>query len=368
MKALKVLRNYFFYCGIDRDEYNAIKKDVYESNFVIWRILHFFMTAVFLALFISSLMNRLLRVNSTFYLMAFLYSAAGIAVFFLFKKDSRIPKLIMYLSMSLLFIFGCFISQNSASVPATTFIALLLITPMFMIDRPIYMTIELSAAATMFLIWMHGVKEHDIWMVDVINVVIFTIVAIFLNIIADSVRIREFVLTRKINIQKDTDELSGLRNKSALTREVNKILRGGDTNKGVFYVMDVDKFKSINDTFGHDVGDDVIAQFGKILAQQFTGGEIAGRFGGDDFVVFVSGIDSAEQAQEIADGIINGASEVVLPTVGRKMSVSIGAALYEGQEKDYSEIFKKADSALYRAKADTENRFCLYEGSEEAGS
>ena len=101
MKALKVLRNYFFYCGIDRDEYNAIKKDVYESNFVIWRILHFFMTAVFLALFISSLMNRLLRVNSTFYLMAFLYSAAGIAVFFLFKKDSRIPKLIMYLSMSL---------------------------------------------------------------------------------------------------------------------------------------------------------------------------------------------------------------------------------------------------------------------------
>ena len=81
MKALRILRNYYFYCGIEKEEYDAIKKDVYASNFFIWRILHFFMASVFLALYISSLMNRLLKVNSIFYLMAFLYAAAGIAVF-----------------------------------------------------------------------------------------------------------------------------------------------------------------------------------------------------------------------------------------------------------------------------------------------
>ena len=85
---------------------------------------------------------------------------------------------------------------------------------------------------------MHSVKEPDIWAVDVINVVIFTIVGIFLNIIADSVRIREFVLTRKLNIQKDTDELTGLKNKAALIREVNAILHNGKTDKGVLFVMD----------------------------------------------------------------------------------------------------------------------------------
>ena len=266
MKVLKSLRNYFLYCGIEKEEYEAIKKDVYVSNFSIWRILHFFMASVFLALFISSLMSKMLRVNSFFYLMAFLYSAAGIAYFFLLKRDSKIAKLLMYLSMSLLFLFGCFISRNNAYVPATTFIALLLIAPMFVIDRPIYMTVELCAASTVFLVWMHAVKEHDIWAVDVVNVVIFTVVAVFLNIIADSVRIREFVLTRKINIQKDTDELTGLKNKGALIREVNAVLHDGSTNKGALFVMDVDKFKSINDTFGHDVGDDVIVQFGTILA------------------------------------------------------------------------------------------------------
>jgi len=361
MKVLKKLRNYFFYCGIEKEEYDAIKKDVYVSNFVIWRILHFFMASVFLALFFTSLMNSMLRVNTTFYLVAFLYSAAGIAFFFLLKEDSRIPKLLMYLSMSLLFVFGCFVTKNNAHIPATTFIALLLITPMFMIDRPIYMTIELCAASTVFLIWMHSIKEHDVWAVDVINVVIFTIVGIFLNIIADSVRIREFVLTRKLNIQKDTDEMTGLKNKAALIREVNRILHDGKTNSGVLYVMDVDKFKSINDTFGHDVGDDVIVQFGTIIAKQFKNGEIAARFGGDEFVVFVKDTDSADKARKIADGIINGAAEVILPTVGRKMSISVGAALYSG-EKEFSEIFKKADSSLYRAKADAENRFCIYEG------
>ena len=361
MKVLKSLRNYFLYCGIEKEEYEAIKKDVYVSNFSIWRILHFFMASVFLALFISSLMSKMLRVNSFFYLMAFLYSAAGIAYFFFLKRDSKIAKLLMYLSMSLLFLFGCFISRNNAYVPATTFIALLLIAPMFVIDRPIYMTVELCAASTVFLVWMHGVKEHDIWAVDVVNVVIFTVVAVFLNIIADSVRIREFVLTRKINIQKDTDELTGLKNKGALIREVDAVLHDGSTNKGALFVMDVDKFKSINDTFGHDVGDDVIVQFGTILSKQFTNGEIAARFGGDEFVVFVKDADTADKARAVANGIINGAAEVILPTVGRKMSVSVGAALYNGQENDFSEIFKKADSSLYRAKADAENRFCIFE-------
>ena len=71
MKVLKILRNYFFYCGIEKEEYDAIKKDVYASNYIIWRILHFFMAFVFLALYISSLMNSRLSVNRVFYLMAF---------------------------------------------------------------------------------------------------------------------------------------------------------------------------------------------------------------------------------------------------------------------------------------------------------
>lgn len=147
MKVLRTIRNYLFYCGLEKDEYNAIKKATYTSNFVIWRTLLFFMASVFAALTVSALLNQLLKTNVLIYLFAFLYSSAVIVFFFVLKKDSRAVQLIIYLSIFLLFLFGCFISRNNPSALATTFIALLLITPVFLIGRSIYMAIELSAAA-----------------------------------------------------------------------------------------------------------------------------------------------------------------------------------------------------------------------------
>ena len=54
MKVIKAIRNYYFYCGIEKDEYNAVKKDAYISNFEVWKILHFLMAAVFCLLSIFS--------------------------------------------------------------------------------------------------------------------------------------------------------------------------------------------------------------------------------------------------------------------------------------------------------------------------
>ena len=359
---LKTISNYFLYCGLEKDEYNAVKKDAYISNFMIWRVLHIFMAVLFLFLFTASLFNHLLKVNQIFYLIAFLYSTAATSFFFSLKKDSIIPQFLIYLTISLLFIFGCFISLNNPVVPATTFIALLLITPMFMIDKPFWMAIELTSVSTLFVIWMHGVKPYDIWMTDLINVTIFTIVGIFLNIIANSLRIKEFVLAREIIVQKDTDELTGLKNKSALTKEINDFLADSLTDKGIMFMLDIDSFKSINDNYGHDVGDRVISQLGTFLGSIFVTNEIAGRFGGDEFIVFVKDTNSIDAVNNIAKEIITGAAKnVVLPDNKQTISVSIGVAIYSGLETNYSELFKKADIALYKAKANPEKRYCIYE-------
>lgn len=197
---------------------------------------------------------------------------------------------------------------------------------------------------------------------DMINVVIFTIAGIILNIIANTIRIKEFVLTRKLNIQKDTDELTGLKNKGAMTRKINNYLAAGQSGKGIMFLMDVDHFKSINDTLGHDVGDDVIVQLGHLLGSKFDNNELAGRFGGDEFVVFIKDADDPEVARNAAAAIVREAYEsITLPDKDWRVSVSIGVAIYNGLEKDYSEIFKKADIALYRSKADKVNRYCFYE-------
>ena len=362
MSFLRVLRNYFFYSGIEKEEYEAVKKDAYVSNYAVWRILHLVMVAVFAFLYMSSLVNDLLEMNKTFYLIALVYSVIVSILFFVLKKDSLIAQLIIYLSISLLFVFSCLITQNKPEIPATTFITFLLIAPMFMIDKPFYMTFELSAASTVFLVWMYNVKPYEIWEMDLINVVIFTIVGIVLNIIANSIRIKEFVLTRKINIQKDTDELTGLMNKGAFTREVNAYIVDESTDKGIMLVMDADHFKSINDTLGHDVGDQVIIQLGRLLGRKLENNELAGRFGGDEFVVFIKDSNDPEVARNTATAIVKEAFDsITLPDKDWRISVSIGVAIYNGLEKDYSELFNKADLALYRSKADKENRVCFYE-------
>ncbi|MBO4573000.1 MAG: diguanylate cyclase [Clostridia bacterium] len=361
MKVLRTIRNYYFYCGMEKDEYNAVKKDAYISNYKVWKILHFLMAAIFGLLYLFSFANTIMSMNRWFYLGAFLYSVIAIVAFTFLKKDSLIAQLVIYLSMSVLFLFGAFINLNKPDHNATTFIVLLVVAPMFMIDKPYFMTIELSIASAIYLIWMHGVKPDYVWQIDMANAITFTVVGSFLNIISNSLRIREFVLTRQIRIQKDTDEMTGLKNKGSLTREINEYLADPATDKGVLFILDVDRFKAINDTYGHDVGDKVIVNLGKFLSERFTKGEVIGRFGGDEFILFIKDADDVESACRIAEDIVSGVFESVeLPDKSEKLSLSIGIAAYNGKEKNYSELFKKADEALYKAKASKDGRYCLY--------
>ena len=361
MNILKIIRNYYFYCGIEKDEFDAVKKDAYASNFRVWRPLHYLMAATFGFLLLSSLFNDLIRTNALFYLTALLYSVVAIILFFLLKQDSPAAQLVIYLSITMLFLFSCLITRNQPQMTAVTFVVMLVVTPMFMIDRPIFMTLELCVASAVFLVWMYDVKPSSVWEMDRINVVTFTFLGMFMSIIANSVRIKEFVLTRKINIQKDTDEMTGLKNKSALTREIDAFLADASSNKALLFIMDVDRFKAINDTYGHDVGDRVITEIGGFLRDRFGDNAVAGRFGGDEFIVFVKGTDDMDAACAIAEDIVAGVSEqAVLPDGEQGVSVSVGVAAYHGVEGNYSEIFKRADWALYQAKADPEQRFCVY--------
>lgn len=361
MKVFRILRNYFIYCGLEKDDYNALKKDAYVSNFVIWRVLHIFLAVIFGGLFVSSLFDSMLEINRIFYFAAFVYSVFTIPCFFVLNKKSIIPQFIIYLTMSMLFIFGCLISYNKPWGHATTFVTLLLVLPMFMVDKPFFMAIELCCASTLFLVWMHGVKPYDVWRTDFVNVIVYTIIGVFLNIIANSIRIREFVLTREIQIQKDLDDLTGLRNKGALTREINEFLADSMTDKGLLFMLDIDHFKAINDNYGHDAGDSVLEQFGHFLKQEFVNGEIVGRFGGDEFILFIKNSDSLAEVDRIANKIKSLAVErVTMPDSQKEISVSIGVAIYQGRDTNFSELFKKADTALYLSKADDKREYHIF--------
>ncbi|MBP5574655.1 MAG: diguanylate cyclase [Bacilli bacterium] len=361
MKVLRIIRNYICYCGIEKEEYKSIKKNAYVSNFEVWRILHILMDVVFAGLSIYSLFSSLAELNKVFYIAAFIYSTLATIFFFVLKKDSLIGQLLIYLSISMLLLFACLITSNKPDVPAIAFVAFLLITPMFMLDKPYFMAIELIAASTIFLVLMYFVKELYTWHIDLVNTIIFTIVGIFLHIISSSARIREFILIKKINELKDIDELTGLKNKAALTSEINQFICADNKGKGLFIVLDIDFFKQINDTYGHDIGDVILKDLGDYLNNKFPKNAIVGRFGGDEFIVFIKDVNETAYASQIATEIYSEIADSIKLPNQDNLNVSLGVAIYKGQEKNYSEIFKKADIALYKTKANREKRFNISE-------
>jgi diguanylate cyclase (GGDEF)-like protein len=363
MKFFRKLRNYFCYCGIEKEEYNSIKKNAYISNFEVWRVLHFLMAAAFGVAFAISMFDQIMAINKIVYGVAFGYSILVISFFFFIKKDSLVAQLLIYLSISVLLLFGAFVSSNSKNLPAVSFIAFLLITPIFMIDKPYFIAIELVAASLIFNVWMYLVKPIEIWRVDLVNTIAFTIISIFIHIISSSLRIKEFVLIKKINLQKDIDDLTGLKNKSCLTREINAYIeRDTEFKQGIFFVLDIDRFKEFNDTYGHDVGDEILKHVANIIKDQVYGRDYVIRWGGEEFVVILVDyrIDQAMALAEKLRSKIENSNNGICP-----ITISVGVYRYNKNET-YHQAISKADQALYKAKELGRNQVVNYKDIKSA--
>ncbi|MBI5127860.1 MAG: EAL domain-containing protein [Rhodopseudomonas palustris] len=147
------------------------------------------------------------------------------------------------------------------------------------------------------------------------------------------------------------DPLTGLANRSHF-REV--AAAACSSRRGVAFVLfDIDRFKTINDTRGHDTGDRVIGAVADVLQSVCGPGDLPVRLGGDEFIVVVQGDDVAERARALAERFAE-AVKTPLEAAGHplQLSCSIGIAAHSGGPIDVEELFARADAALYRAKDD----------------
>jgi diguanylate cyclase len=120
--------------------------------------------------------------------------------------------------------------------------------------------------------------------------------------------------------------------------------------------LDIDRFKSVNDTFGHAAGDRVIQEVGSLLSASLRAADIIGRYGGDEFLVGMPGCDldhCIAIAQKIIDRI---EKECGSGISGLRVTVSIGVATFGTRTEDVAEILNQADKALYAAKSAGRNR------------
>ncbi|MDC9729803.1 MAG: EAL domain-containing protein, partial [Methyloprofundus sp.] len=165
------------------------------------------------------------------------------------------------------------------------------------------------------------------------------------------------------------DPLTHLPNRRLLLDRLSQALVGSSRSgyKGALLFIDLDQFKSLNDTLGHDVGDQLLQQVAKRLLSATRKGDTVSRFGGDEFVILLEDlssepIEAATKLETIANKIINALNHpYFLGVHERHSSASIGARLFDGQEASLETILKQADIAMYQAKDSGRNTLRFFD-------
>jgi len=161
------------------------------------------------------------------------------------------------------------------------------------------------------------------------------------------------------------DSLTGLPNRSLLMQRLEHALERfhSDPGKGFAVLfMDLDRFKVINDSVGHLIGDDLLFQAGGRIRACLKSEDVVARLGGDEFGVLLEGITNADKASRIAKRIIDDLNAPFrLAAKELFTSTSIGIALAAEHYKHPEELLRDADSAMYRAKADGRHRYAVFD-------
>ena len=155
--------------------------------------------------------------------------------------------------------------------------------------------------------------------------------------------------------------MTGLYNKKTFTALVEDYLTY-EKDPGVLIFVDVDNFKIYNDQYGHLNGDAVLKKFARELLEEFSQTGIVGRYGGDEFTVFLKSVSSQEYVNRGMERLEKKLSAIELEEFGEvALSFSAGGARYPQDGSTFVELCKLADDALYRVKADGKGKYYWYQ-------
>ena len=147
-----------------------------------------------------------------------------------------------------------------------------------------------------------------------------------------------------------TDLMTGLCNRGSGEKKITEFLK--EKTGGLLCLVDCDKFKSINDTYGHAVGDKVLIAIAETLQKVCRDKDVIFRLGGDEFAIFMPGMMEQKAAEKFFARLFENIRQIDIEEMqGKSIEISMGACFYEGTEEvSFDELYKNADSVMYQSK------------------
>ena len=160
--------------------------------------------------------------------------------------------------------------------------------------------------------------------------------------------------------QADTDLLTGLMIRNAAQLEVEGHLE--DQNEsGVLMLLDLDRFKSVNDRLGHQMGDKVLIEVAADLKKMFRNTDVLSRLGGDEFIIYMKAVPEKNWAEQRAEQVVREVRRWVGDgTTNIQVTASVGVVMTENVDRTYEDLYRAADIAMYFAKAQGGNQAIFY--------
>lgn len=280
--------------------------------------------------------------------------------FFLKKKNADFTLWIYLIETPVLLVTMLSGMINRPETATFTFFVYLLLFPLLILDKPWRIDLYIVVMGVVYALLDPMFKDQSVWSRDYVHLINIMLIAIAASAYFLIFRIRNIEYAKYFAQIADEDPLTGLYNRSGARHHINP------TNPGVFIYIDLDRFKGVNDHYGHEAGDNVIRDTADVLRNNFRRDDILIRLGGDEFAVYAPGKWDHHHVEAKLSQLLSSIHHMIpddstMSGEYTRMTASIGCAYAPNGCDTLEHMIRVADEAMYRAKKGGKDEYCIEE-------
>ncbi len=341
------------------DKFNKHKEDIVKKNYINMK--NFVLGGMFLAGIIALaayFSYGAVPFFSNYFILFLYFVALNILMVFYFNDMTEKHLINIYLMITPIFLMGIYMGTfGDTTGGAVTIFILICTIPMIITDKPSHITSYTLVISCVFLIASYISKSHDIFMMDLINASIYISIGLGVNLLTLSDRVNSVEEFQYMREKAEIDHLTSIMNRGSGEKAVASLLNKNQF--GSFFILDIDDFKSFNDTYGHDLGDKVLKKVAEKLSDLFDNKDIICRMGGDEFVVFSLQYTNQKTLESTLHRLKKNLESVLIDSKKINIKISIGGVICDQNNCTFKQVYNISDTNLYNIKNSGKNNCCI---------
>ncbi len=346
------------------DKINKYKEEIVEKNYINMK--NFVFGGMFLAGLIALASYLSFGAVPFFlnYFIIFIYFVTlNILMIFRFDNITKNHLIYIYLMITPIFLMGIYMGTfGDTTGGAVTIFILICTIPMIITDKPSHITSYTLGISCIFLIASYISKSHDIFMMDLINASIYISIGLGVNLLTLSDRVNSVEEFKCMEEKAEIDHLTSIMNRGAGEKAIVSLLNKNQIAS--FLILDIDNFKTFNDTYGHDLGDKVLKKVAQELRILFDSKDIVCRMGGDEFVVFSLQYADQKSLETAIHKLQKNLESALINSEKLDIKISIGGVICDKANCTFKQVYNISDTNLYKIKNSGKNNYRISNISE----